>query len=186
MRLFVLVSLVTAIVAFIMGIASSLMKRESENIIKNCYVANGTINQAYEINIFVHAHQKEQDSMYKYYSINWVQQLEVEVQGKNGIYFTTITVDLKDTTAQYRSYKFLTHSMIKEDFKDVQVTSPYEKGQEYEFYVSEKNQNKIYLKDKVDENLDASPFKRIANRIGILALILGVVCLSISGLPERG
>ena len=179
------ISLVIAIGAFVLSIVSSLMKTESEHIIKNSYVAIGTINQADEIYISVTQLSHSSDSLYKSYSINWEQQLYVEVRGQNGNYVTTITVGLKNTSTEYRADKFYSHSMIEEDFKDVEVTSPYKKGQEYEFYVSGENQNKIYFKDKVDENLDVSPFKRIANRIGILALILGVVCLSISGLPER-
>ena len=178
-----MICVIVTIGAFVLSFVASLMENESKTIVKNSYVAIGTINHVDEMYITVPP-RVEYDRFYTY-TIKWMQQLYVEVQGKNGSYVTNITVELRSEQVDYSKSTIKTISMIKDDFKDVEVISPYKEGQEYEFYISEKNQDKIYMKDKVDENLDTSSFKRIANRIGIVTLILAVVCISVSGLPER-
>lgn len=178
--------LMVALFAFVCVIVAKVQEADSNRIAGNSYKATGTIVHTDDINLSVSKdyHAEKQDDRHTYYDIVWDQKLYVEIQGKKGSYETSIIAELKKQSKQYSNSKVMTSDKVCEEFKDVVVTSPYEKGQQYEFYVNKNNGNEIYFSNYVDERMDSFPVIKIALSIGILATILTIICFSISGLPE--
>lgn len=173
-----LVCIASLVVAFVFGAD----EKSAKNKIAKSYKVMGEVTSAGDIDLNVRQlHKNEEDSVNRY-KVEWKQDITIVYEDKNGkehSYTDKVLIDERvETIGEREPLRRNSVSYVKDKYKKVDVSAPYQKGQKIELYVDENDPKTVYETEVLKERAEGGHMQRNLFTLSFIAFVACVLCFA--------